>query len=92
VKGLGLNLVPSGGTDKFASRDDVVKAVRDLSASDVVEILNATARYGTKLPAAKNKFGTIGFCWGGGQSFNYAVAQPDLAAADPGLGRIAAGP
>jgi carboxymethylenebutenolidase len=70
-----------GGTDKFASRDDVVKAVRDLSTSDVVEILNATARYGTKLPAAKNKFGTIGFCWGGGQSFNYAVAQPDLAAA-----------
>jgi carboxymethylenebutenolidase len=70
-----------GGTDKFASRDDVVKAVRDLSAPEVVEILNAAARYGTNLPAAKNKFATIGFCWGGGQSFNYAVAQPDLAAA-----------
>jgi carboxymethylenebutenolidase len=70
-----------GGTDKFASRDDVVKAVRDLSAPEVVDILNATARYGTSLPAAKNKFATIGFCWGGGQSFNYAAAQPDLAAA-----------
>lgn len=70
-----------GGTDKFAGRDDVVKAVRDLSAPDVGGILDATARYGTGLPAAKNKFATIGFCWGGGQSFNYAVSQPDLAAA-----------
>jgi len=70
-----------GGTDKFASRDDVVKAVRELSASEVTMILDATARYGTSLPAAKNSFATVGFCWGGGQSFNYAVAQPNLAAA-----------
>jgi carboxymethylenebutenolidase len=70
-----------GGTDKFASRDDIVKAVRDLSPPEVVDILNATARYATSLPAAKNKFATLGFCWGGGQSYNYATAQPDLAAA-----------
>jgi carboxymethylenebutenolidase len=70
-----------GGTDKFASRDDVVKAVRDVSASEVAGILDATARYGTNLPAAKDKFATIGFCWGGGQSFGYAAAQPNLAAA-----------
>ncbi len=70
-----------GGTDKFAGRDDVVKAVRDLSSSEVATILDAVARYGTKLPAAKNKFATIGFCWGGSQSFQYAVTQPDLAAA-----------
>jgi carboxymethylenebutenolidase len=70
-----------GGTDKFASRDDVVKAVRELQASEVAGILDAATRYGTSLPAAKNKFATIGFCWGGGQSFNYAVSRPDLAAA-----------
>src|SRR5512146_58549 len=45
-----------GGTDKFASRDDVVKAVRELSSAEVSAILDAAARYGTKLPAAKNKF------------------------------------
>jgi carboxymethylenebutenolidase len=56
-------------------------AVRDLSAPEVAGVLDATARYGTGLPAAKNKFATIGFCWGGGQSFNYAVSQPNLAAA-----------
>lgn len=70
-----------GGTDKFGSRDDVVKAVRDLAAPEVVGMLNAVSRYGKGLPAAKGKFATVGFCWGGGQSFHYATAQPDLGAA-----------
>ena len=70
-----------GGTDKFASRDDVVKAVRGLSAPDVVAALDAVGRYGRGLPAAKGTFATVGFCWGGGQSFHYATAQPDLGAA-----------
>lgn len=70
-----------GGTDKFASRDDVVKAVRELSPAEVTAVLDSTARYGTKLPAAKIRYATIGFCWGGSQSFQYAVTQPDLAAA-----------
>jgi carboxymethylenebutenolidase len=70
-----------GGTDKFASRDDVVKAVRGLAAPDVVAMLNAVSRYGRSLPAAKDKFATIGFCWGGARSFHFATAQPDLGAA-----------
>src|SRR3990170_3139091 len=35
-----------GGTDKFASRDDVVKAVRGLKEPDVVAALDAVSRYG----------------------------------------------
>src|SRR5512134_1817025 len=70
-----------GGTDKFGSRDDVVKAVRGLAAPEVVGMLDAVSRYGRGLPAAKGKFATVGFCWGGGQSFHYATAQPDLGAA-----------
>jgi carboxymethylenebutenolidase len=70
-----------GGTEKFASRDDVVKAVRDLLATDVAAVLDAAGRYGKGLPAAKNKVATIGFCWGGAQSFLYATVQPDLSAA-----------
>ncbi len=65
-----------GGTEAFASRDDVVKAVRDLSAPDVVTMLNAVSSYGTNLPAATQKFATVGFCWGGAQSFYYTTAQP----------------
>jgi len=70
-----------GGTEKFASRDDVVKAVRDLTPTRVAAALDAVSRYGRGLPAAKDKFATVGFCWGGGQSFLYATVQPGLAAA-----------
>jgi len=70
-----------GGTDAFASRDDVVKAVRDLSPSQVVAMLDAVKGYGMGLPAASPKFATVGFCWGGAQSFDYATVQPGLGAA-----------
>jgi len=50
-----------GGTDKFASRDDVVKAVRNLTTPEVVAMLNAVSRYGRGLPAATDKFATVGF-------------------------------
>lgn len=70
-----------GGSEKFGSRDDAVKAVRGLGAQEVVAMLDAVSRYGRGLPAAKGKFATIGFCWGGGQSFHYATAAPDLNAA-----------
>jgi carboxymethylenebutenolidase len=70
-----------GGTEKFASRDDLVKAVRDLTPTEVAAALDAVSRYGRGLPAAKEKFGTVGYCWGGAQSFLYATVQPGLAAA-----------
>jgi carboxymethylenebutenolidase len=70
-----------GGSEKFASRDDVVKAVRGIEATEVAATLDAASRYGRSLPAAKQKFATIGFCWGGARSFQYATTQPDLNAA-----------
>lgn len=70
-----------GGTDAFASRDDVVKAVRSLSPDTVKTMLDEVGRYGRNLPAATDRFATVGFCWGGSQSFLYAAAQPDLDAA-----------
>jgi carboxymethylenebutenolidase len=70
-----------GGTAEFASRDDVVKAVRDLAQDQTVKMLDGVKDYGTGLPAATGKFGTVGFCWGGGQSFYYATAQPGVSAA-----------
>ena len=70
-----------GGTEKFASRDDVVRAVRELTPAQVTAALDAASRYGRALPAASGKFATLGFCWGGGQSFAHAVARPELGAA-----------
>jgi carboxymethylenebutenolidase len=70
-----------GGTDSAASRDDVVKLVREATPEEVVSRLNAVRDYALKLPAANGKVATIGFCWGGGTSFAYAAAQPALDAA-----------
>ena len=70
-----------GGTDSYAGRDDVIKAIRGLKSDEVTTDLNAVRDYGLKLPAASGKTATIGFCWGGGQSFAYAANQPALDAA-----------
>jgi carboxymethylenebutenolidase len=70
-----------GGTDAFKGRDEVTKAVREVKIDEVTTVLNATRDYAAKLPAATAKFATVGFCWGGTQSFAYAARQPDLSAA-----------
>lgn len=70
-----------GGTDSLGGRDEVTKAIRGLKLPEVIEDVNAARDYGLKLPAASGKSATIGFCWGGGQSFAYAAAQPKLDAA-----------
>jgi carboxymethylenebutenolidase len=78
ISGLGPN---GGGTESAASRDDVVKLVRQLTPAMTIARLDAVRDYAVKLPSANGKSATIGFCWGGGQSFAYAVHQPSLAAA-----------
>jgi carboxymethylenebutenolidase len=70
-----------GGTDSVATRDDVVKLVRELAPADVDARLNAVRAWAIALPAANGKSASIGFCWGGGTSFRYAMAQPALNAA-----------
>lgn len=43
-------------------------------------ILDAVAKYGMGLPAAQQKYGIIGFCWGGSRSFLHATHSPSLGA------------
>jgi carboxymethylenebutenolidase len=78
VSGMG----PGGkGSDSSASRDDVVSLVRALTPDEATARLNAVRDYAVHLPSANGKIATVGFCWGGGQSFSYAVTQPTLAGA-----------
>ena len=70
-----------GGTDAYPGRDDVTKAVGQLSQDEIMERLDAVRAYGLRLPAANGKSASIGFCFGGSQSFAYAVHQPALDAA-----------
>jgi carboxymethylenebutenolidase len=65
-----------------ANPDSGRKLVGTLEADGVTADLNATYAYLNGLPAVrKDDIGTIGFCWGGGQSFRYSTSNPNLKAA-----------
>lgn len=77
LSGKGPN---GGGTDSFKG-DDVRSAIQKLSPDEVDKDLDAVRNYTMGLPNANDRTATIGFCWGGGKSFAYAVHQPKLTAA-----------
>ena len=70
-----------GGTDSFADTEEVRKLIRGLDPDAVKARLDAVREYGAALPASNGKTATIGFCWGGAASFNYAAVTPELSAA-----------
>jgi len=55
-------------------------AIRTLDPAWVQRQLSATAQYGMSLPAAEQRYGIVGFCWGGAASFAHAVYSPRLGA------------
>ena len=57
-----------------------IAAVRALNADDVHRQISAVAQYAMALPAAAPRYGIVGFCWGGGVSFEHAVRAPSLGA------------
>jgi carboxymethylenebutenolidase len=75
ISGMGPG---GGGTESVTSRDDVTKLIRGLSADEAMKRLNAVRAYAVKLPAANGKSATVGYCWGGSQSYSYASKQPEL--------------
>ena len=60
------------GTDSLGQQG-AVAAIRTLPRDEIIRRLNAAARYGTSLPAARDRVGTVGFCWGGGWSYQMAA-------------------
>src|SRR4029453_10083223 len=61
--------------------DEGRKLVGDLEPERITGDLDATYGYLNSLAAVrKGDIGTIGFCWGGGQSFRYATNNPNLKA------------
>ena len=64
-----------------ADPDSGRKLVGQLEPERVTADLNAVYAYVNALPSvATDQIGTIGFCWGGGQSFRYATNNPNLRA------------
>ena len=78
LSGMGPN---GGGTESLGSRDDVVAMVRQLAPEEAMRRLDAVKAYAGAIPSASDEIGVVGFCWGGGTSFAYAVHQSDLDAA-----------
>jgi carboxymethylenebutenolidase len=75
-------MAPGGGkSSDFPSVDAAREAIYKLDKDAVTADLNAVADLAKKLPGANGKIAVAGFCWGGGQSFRFATARPDLAAA-----------
>lgn len=55
-------------------------AIRTLDPADVHRQISAAAEYAMALPSAIPKYGIVGYCWGGGVSFEHAVRSPKLGA------------
>jgi carboxymethylenebutenolidase len=65
-----------------ANPDSGRKLIAELEPERITTDLDATYAWVNALPAVlEDRIGTIGFCWGGGQSFRYASNNPNLRAA-----------
>lgn len=70
-----------GGTESFDTGDDVRRAIRGLSSERVNTDLDAVSKYVSGLPSTNDKVAVSGFCWGGKQTFQYAVHSDKIAGA-----------
>ena len=70
-----------GGTSSFPSREEVAKAISQLSDDNVMKDLMGAQNYiKSQSFVQANKIGVIGFCWGGGKTFLFTTQSKDLAA------------
>ena len=68
------------GSPENPDAESARAAIRTLDMNDVHRQLHAVARYGMALPAARPRYGIVGFCWGGSVSFAHATRSPELGA------------
>lgn len=68
-------------TSDFPDEDAAVQAISQLEQDDVISDLQAVANWATTIPSSSKKLVSVGFCWGGGQSFRFASERDDLAMA-----------
>ncbi len=72
---------PDGGGSDSVRPDQVRQLVRNLTDDEVNMRLDAVRQWLRDQPAATDKLGVVGFCWGGSRSFAYACHQGELDAA-----------
>jgi carboxymethylenebutenolidase len=72
--------VPAG-PDGEPVRDQATAAIRGLDPAVYQPQLVTIAEWGMALRAAAERYGIVGFCWGGTASFTHATVSPTLGAA-----------
>jgi len=70
-----------GDSTSLANQQEMTQATLGIPAAEIVAKLKAAREYGLKLSNANGKSGSVGFCFGGNQSFAFAVNEPSLNAA-----------
>ena len=75
-----LTMKNLAGFPDSIDRQAATAAIRTVQSADVQRQLSSIASYAMNLPAAQKRYGIVGFCWGGGVSFQHAVVAPLLGA------------
>lgn len=77
-----LSMERGGATVDSLPWEQARTLIRNVTPDRMNAMVAAVARYGMALPAAKQAYGVVGYCWGGSASFNHAVFNaPGLKAA-----------
>ncbi len=70
-----------GGTAEIGSPDEARKVITGLTPEEAANRLKAVRAHALTMPQANGKTATVGYCWGGARSFEFAVAEPGVDAA-----------
>ena len=76
-----------GGSDQYKGGQEAIAAIKNVTNDMVVEDLTGAVAYLKKLNFVNGRVGVVGYCWGGGQSLNFATKCKDLSAAVVYYGR-----
>ena len=68
----------SGGTGQYKTPEEAIAAIGKLGKDGVEDDLHSAVAYLKKLDFVNGKIGVVGYCWGGGQSLNFATKCRDL--------------
>lgn len=65
--------VRGGPSTEELSRDSATKLIRGVGGPERIRGITAAADYAMSQPSAARRYGVIGFCWGGGTTWMYAI-------------------
>jgi carboxymethylenebutenolidase len=76
-----------GGSEQYKGGEAAIEAIKGVTGAMVAEDLTSAVSYMKKQSYVNGKIGVVGYCWGGGQSLNFATKCKDLNAAVVYYGR-----